>query len=301
MSLLPNETGPGHTVVALGGGHGLASSLRALVVMGVFPIGIVSVADDGGSSGRLREDFGLLPPGDVRKCLLALADSESMLTLALGYRFPSGDLEGHSLGNLLLAGLTEITGDFAEAIAFVGELLGIRGELFPSSSEQLTLVAKVGPDDVRGQVQVMNTIGIEDVFVIPENPDVPAGALDAVRRADLIVVGPGSLFTSVLAVICIPAVRSAIERSSAQKIYVANLRPQQGETAGFDVADHIRALVRHGFVPDVVMIDDTHIELGNALFECRSIGARAVVATLGDDTGQAHRPDLLADALMKLM
>lgn len=296
------ESGDGRPlVVALGGGHGLASSLKSLVLAKVFPVGIVSVADDGGSSGRLRADFGFLPPGDLRKCLIALADSNSLWASAIDYRFSQGDLAGHSLGNLIISGLTEVSGDFSRAISEVAHLLGSKGLLFPSSVSPVTLVATAGGKEVRGQVQIMHTSGIDRLKVLPEDPEVPQGALEAISRANAIVVGPGSLFTSVLAVLCYPKIRDAISRSSAKRIYVSNLRPQMEETIGMTVADHVAALVEHGFYPDVVISDDSHIVLGEASELCGSIGCQLVNVLLSDGSGNLHSPELLSIALQDVI
>lgn len=288
-------------VVALGGGHGLASSLKSLVLAKVFPVGIVSVADDGGSSGRLRADFGFLPPGDLRKCLIALADSDSLWSSAIDYRFSQGDLAGHSLGNLIISGLTEVSGDFSRAISEVAHLLGSKGLLFPSSVSPVTLVASAGGKEVRGQVQIMHTRGIDRLKVLPEDPEVPEGALEAISRANAIVVGPGSLFTSVLAVLCYPKIRDAISRSSGKRIYVSNLRPQMEETMGMTVADHVAALVEHGFYPDVVVSDDSHIALGDTNELCASIGCELVNVILSDGSGNLHNPELLSIALQAVI
>lgn len=285
------------SVVAIGGGHGLASTLRSLNMLNANPVGIVSVADDGGSSGRLRKEFGLLPPGDVRKCLIALSEEESMWTEAFNFRFQNGELEGHSLGNLILAGLTEVSGDFARAISMAGELLGVNGVIYPSSLESLMLCAKAGMDNVEGQVKVMNTSGIDEVYVVPADPNIPKAALEALRNAKTIIAGPGSLFTSVAAVLCIPKIRSAIEESSAEKIYVANLREQSFETEHFTIADHIRVLVRHGFIPDLVLADDSNIEGGDIFEYCEAIGSAVRLTALADAGGYVHSPRLLADEL----
>lgn len=288
-------------VAAIGGGHGLAVSLQALVIAGVVPVGIVSVADDGGSSGRLREEFGLIPPGDIRKCLVALAEDGSTWSSAFKFRFESGELAGHSLGNLIIAGLTAITGDFGKAITLVEELLQIRGRLYPSSSTAVVLGANVGRLNIEGQVQVMNTAGIKDVFTIPLDPEVPEGAIEAIMNAKTVLVGPGSLYTSVLAVLCIPKIKAALKKSSAKKVYIANLRPQVAETTGFDIADHIRALLRHDFVPDVVLADTSNIELGNAKELCVSVGANLVICDLADSNGHTHNPELLGKAFQEFV
>lgn len=288
-------------VVALGGGHGLASTLRALVLSKVFPVGIVSVADNGGSSGRLRAEFGFLPPGDLRKCLIALADSESIWRSVIDYRFVQGELAGHSLGNLIISGLTEVIGDFSSAISEVAQLLGSQGQLFPSSNEPVTLVATSRGRLIEGQVEVMNTPNIEDLHVVPRDPEVPKGALEAIASAEAIVVGPGSLFTSVLAVLCYPRISQAIADCSAKRVYVANLRQQLQETKHMTISDHVKALVKHGFIPDVVIADDTNIDLGDAQHYCDSIGAQLIIVLLSDDSGNLHDPELLSVALRNII
>lgn len=288
------------SAVAIGGGHGLASTLSALVKCGVHPVGIVSVADDGGSSGRLREDYGVTPPGDIRKCLLALSGcEESVWRSAFDYRFSRGGLQGHSLGNLILAGLTEVAGNFSDAIHLAGELLEIKGKLYPSSVHPLTLAADAGGVRVEGQVRVMNTKGIDGVYVLPGDPELPSGVADELARADVIVAGPGSLYTSVLAVLCIPKIKAAIRSSKAKKIYVANLRPQIAETDGFDLSDHISALLDHGFIPDVVLADHRRMHLGSAVELCQEIKAELAIGELSDSSGGLHDPVLLAEAIRK--
>ncbi len=289
----------GAPVVAIGGGHGLASSLRSLVIAGACPVGIVSVADDGGSSGRIRADFGLEPPGDVRKCLVALAESESVWTAVFDYRFHTGELTGHSLGNLIIAGLTEVTGDFSDAIRLAQQLIGVKGSLLPSSTEPITLGARAQGHEIFGQVNVMHTMGIENVFTVPENPPVPDAVMEAIGSAKTIVAGPGSLFTSVLAVLCVPKIREAVAASTARKIYVVNLRPQQFETYGFDIAAHIRALLRHGFVPDLILADNSYMELGNSKELCESVGAELLMRPLADGSGRVHDPERLANAFVE--
>lgn len=287
------------TVVALGGGHGLAASLSALVMTGVNPVGIVSVADDGGSSGRLRKGLGLEPPGDVRKCLVALAEYSSVWTSAFDYRFTEGELAGHSLGNLIIAGLTEVTGDFTDAIELAQELIGVKGSLYPSSAVPVTLGAIVSGEHVLGQVKVMHSTGIESVFTIPENPNVPEAVVDAISQAKTIVAGPGSLFTSVLAVLSIQKIRESIQESRAKKVYVVNLKPQIHETLGLDISDHIRVMVKHGFVPDVILADNAYMELGDSEELCEWLGCELILCPLADGTGDLHDRQLLAEAFAK--
>lgn len=286
-------------VVALGGGHGLAAALRAVSRYADDVCAIVSVADDGGSSGRLRATFGISPPGDLRKCLVALADPASLWAQAFEYRFDAGELEGHAVGNLVLAGLAATTGDFEVALAEAGKLLGVRGRVLPATTEPVVLKAVVGSgtaggDWVEGQVAVARAGRIAGVSLVPEDAAPPAAALDAIAAADQVIVGPGSLFTSTLAVVAVQAIREALAATTARKIYVCNLRPQLPETAGYDVAAHIDALAAHGLDVDVVVCHPGGLPLGRIDIECVQVPvARA--------DGLVHDPVLLAGALADLL
>ena len=200
---------------------------------------IVSVADDGGSSGRLREGLSMPAPGRPASLLNALADPESALGVALEYRFPSGDLEGHALGNLLIAGMADTAGGFVAALDEVGRLIGAVGRVLPATAEPITLVADSGRErPVEGQVAVQNTAGIRRLAVRPDSPVTPPEVTTAIERADQVVIGPGSLFTSVLAATIVPDVLAALQTSRAPKVYVCNLRPEPPETEGFTALDH---------------------------------------------------------------
>jgi uncharacterized cofD-like protein len=245
----------GH-VVALGGGHGLATTLQALRRHATRVTAVVSVADDGGSSGRLRAMTGLPAPGDLRKCLVALADGSSLWTRAFEHRFSGGDLDGHALGNLLIAGLAEVTGDFASALDAAADLLGVTGRVLPATTVPVVLKADVGGAEVLGQVNVGGAEGpISAVSVVPHDPPSPAEAVRAVEGADLVVIGPGSLFTSVLATCVVPDIKAALAGRSGGRVYVCNLRPQIPETAGYRSADHLRTVLAHGLPVDVVVVD----------------------------------------------
>ena len=287
-------------VVALGGGHGLAATLGAARRYADELCAIVSVADDGGSSGRLRAAFGIPPPGDLRKCLVALADPASLWTAAFEHRFDAGELQGHAFGNLVLAGLAESTGDFEKALAEAGRLLGAVGRVVPATTEPVVLKAVVrgpagdGGGSITGQVAVGSSEGIAGVFLVPADARAPAAALRALAEADQVVVGPGSLFTSVLAVVVVPAIREALARTPARKVYVCNLRPQLPETAGYDVAAHVDALRAHGLDIDVVLCQPDSLPVGLLDVEC----VQRPVA-LPDGTG--HDPALLAAALQDLL
>jgi uncharacterized cofD-like protein len=257
----PGSSGP--NVVALGGGHGLAASLRAAKGYAGKVMGIVSVADDGGSSGRLRLELGAAPPGDLRKCLVALGDDRTLWSQALEHRFGGGDLQGHPLGNLLIVGLAEVTGDLQAALDEVGRLAGAGGRVVPATTCPVELSATAGGKEVFGQAAIAQATGITRLSVIPGDPGVPPAALEAIGRADQVVLGPGSLFTSVLAVAVVPAIKQALAEAPGQVVYVCNLRAEPGETAGYDVARHVDALLAHGARPDVVLCDPTSIPLGS--------------------------------------
>lgn len=288
-------------VVALGGGHGLAASLAAIRRYADDVAAIVSVADDGGSSGRLRSALGISPPGDLRKCLVALAeDPDSLWVEAFEHRFDAGELAGHALGNLVIAGLAATTGNFESALDEAGRLLGAVGRVIPATREPVVLKAVVraadgeGSDFVEGQVQVARAGRIAGVSLVPPDPLPPQAALDAVAAADQVVIGPGSLFTSVLAVVAVPALRQALAATRARKVYVCNLRAQSPETDGYDVAAHVDALSAHGLDIDVVVCHQGALSLGGLTVEC-------VEKTLTEPGSMVHDPSLLASALADLV
>lgn len=243
-------------VVAIGGGTGLSTLLRGLKAHTPHITAIVTVADDGGSSGRLRRELGLLPPGDFRNCIAALADDEALITQLFQYRFGQGDgLNGHSFGNLFITALAAVTGSFERAIEEAGRVLTIRGCILPSTLEDVTLVADVagapgaasaGLTRVQGESAIPKAgLPIERVFLRPDRVRAYPQAVRAILCADLIVAGPGSLFTSVLPNLLIEGIRQAVSASSALRIYVCNVATQPGETDGYDVGQHVKALQRH--------------------------------------------------------
>jgi uncharacterized cofD-like protein len=288
-------------VVALGGGHGLAATLQAVRRYADDICAIVSVADDGGSSGRLRAAFGIPPPGDIRKCLVALARPDSLWTDAFEHRFAAGELEGHAFGNLVIAGLADATGDFSAALAEAGRLLGTVGRVVPATRDPVVLKAVVraagGDQDtapVQGQVAVGMASRIAGVSLVPADPEPPPAALEALARADQVVVGPGSLYTSVLAVVAVPALRDALAATPGRKVYVCNLRQQPPETAGYDVADHVAALAAHGLDVDVVLYHPGALPVGR-------LAVPAIEQLLARPDGLAHDPIRLASALAGLI
>ena len=290
----------GPAVAALGGGHGLAATLRAVRRYAGRITAVVSVADDGGSSGRLRDALGIIAPGDLRKCLVALGDPEGVWAAALEHRFDAGELEGHSLGNLILAGLAEVTGDFGVALAEAGRLVRAVGRIVPATDGPVSLKAQLEAGEVVGQAAVARTGSIRTVAVVP--PDAPAStqAVAAILEADQIVMGPGSLYTSVLAVTSVAGIGDALRRTRARRVYVCNLRPQVPETDGYTLAQHLEALVAHGVVPDVVVHDPRW--LGSAAEGVALPGSPVVVeAQVGRDDGVAHDPVRLAAVLADLV
>lgn len=283
----------GPRVVALGGGHGLAASLRAIRTYASEITAVVSVADDGGSSGRLRDELGIPAPGDLRKCLVALGDADSIWTQALEHRFDAGPLSGHPLGNLMIAGLTGATGDFTVALHEVGLLIGAVGRVLPATITPVVLKAEVSGREIEGQVNVAQSDHIATVSLVPADALTPQEVPEALTGADQIVIGPGSLFTSVLAAAIVPDVKAALAATSAQRVYVCNLLPQVPETSGFDVAAHVEALSAHGVVVDIVLCDLRSMALGNP-------GLPVVERDLARPNGLAHDPHLLAKALAEL-
>jgi uncharacterized cofD-like protein len=290
-------TSPG--VVALGGGHGLATTLGAVRHYAGRVTAVVSVADDGGSSGRLRQIAGIPAPGDLRRCLVALAADGSLWARAFEYRFGSGDLEGHALGNLIIAGLANVTGDFGQALDVASQLLEGTGRVLPATSVPVVLKADVAGTEVVGQVNVASSAGpIGAVSIVPPDAPVSDEVISALVEADQIVIGPGSLFTSVLAVCAVPAIGEVLASGTkARRIYVCNLRPQLPETAGFSDEDHLRAVLEHGITPDTVLTSRGSAaapELGSML------GVPLVTADLARADGTGHDPDRLA-AVLRLL
>jgi uncharacterized cofD-like protein len=260
------QSGPAPRVVAVGGGTGLPHVLRGLRPL-MFPHGareatrdrlvaVVATSDDGGSSGRLRAEFKMIPPGDIRNCLAALSGNQSRIAELFQYRFGAGDgLNGHAIGNLVLAALADVTQDFAEAVEIAGRILDICGIVLPATSEIVTLVAELADGRVLSGETAIATGGgtIARVALLPDRPRCSTTVSDALRRADVIVVGPGSLYTSILPPLLVPDIADAILASRAVRILVANLMTEPGETDHFGVIEHLLTIERH---------------LGRQLFDC---------------------------------
>jgi uncharacterized cofD-like protein len=310
-------------VVALGGGHGLHASLTALrMLVDDLTVdeltAVVTVADNGGSSGRLRGEFGVLPPGDLRMALAALCgDDEWGDTWArvLQHRFEGdGEMRGHVVGNLLIVGLWELLGDHVDALDWVGRLLGAKGRVLPMAMTPMDITAEVrgvsGRDDlvtVRGQVEVATTDGVITTIALdPPDPQVSPAAITAIDEADWAVLGPGSWFTSVIPHLLVPQLRDALVATDAGLVVVLNLAEQQGETGGFGPADHLAALAEHA--PDLgvhtVLADRESVgdDAEDLLSMVHALGARLVIddVAMGDGSPR-HDPALLAAAYARIM
>ncbi|NJP37135.1 gluconeogenesis factor YvcK family protein [Alkalicoccus luteus] len=251
-------------VCVIGGGTGLSVLLRGLKTFPVDISAIVTVADDGGSSGRLREELNIPPPGDVRNVLVALSEVEPLVEELFQHRFTNGaGLTGHSLGNLLLAGMSSITGDFAQGVQEISRVLNVKGKVIPASNEHLTLIAEYMDGTVcRGESNIP-TVGkpIKKVYLEPEWPRPMAEAVYAIEQADLIVLGPGSLYTSIIPNLLVPGMKEALIRSDVPKVYICNVMTQPGETDGYSVADHVEAIHAHvgTNVVDAVLLNTQEI------------------------------------------
>src|SRR5467141_4184985 len=327
------KPGPELRVVAIGGGTGLSTLLKGLKGYVMTPAlatpgqptirelsGVVTVSDDGGSSGRLRKEFNMLPPGDVRNCIVALSEDEALLSRLFQHRFQKGSgLEGHSFGNLFLAALTSITGDFAEAVRLSSEILLTRGHIYPATMSSVELEALFEDGTrVRGETRITASNGkIRELVLVPTDVEPLPQTLKAIAGADLITIGPGSLFTSLIPNLLVHGIPQAIVNSSAVKVYVCNLMTQANESLGLSAADHIRALNRHaqGQLFDYALINKTPVSdtlkaqyarEGACQIEpdADAIEALGVVPVLGDYLEEAgvarHNTTRLAHDLLQL-
>lgn len=245
----------GPKIVAVGGGTGLSMLLRGIKHITNNVTAVVTVGDDGGSSGRLREEMGMLPPGDIRNCIAALADDEDLITKLFQYRFKSGEgLEGHSFGNLFLTALCSITGDMVRAVKESSNVLSIRGRVLPSTLDDMKLVAEMEDGRIiHGESNIPEAHGrVKRLFTDPENCKALSDVITAIRDAELIILGPGSLYTSVIPNLIIKEIAEEIAKSHAKKIYVCNIMTQPGETDGYAVSDHVKALMQHAHSKDII-------------------------------------------------
>lgn len=282
QALTAERRGP--HVVAIGGGKGLASALEAMLRYAGRIDAVVTVADDGGSSGRLAPDLEIPPPGDIRKCLIALTAEDSVWRRLFEYRFEGADVSGHSLGNLIIAGLADLEGDFAAALRAAEKLLGAAGSVIPASPQRLRIEATVDGAHVDGQVALALSRGdVEEMWLMPREAEASPAALEAIAAADQIVLGPGSLYTSLLATLMVPGIAEAINAAKGRLIYVANLSTQDGETLGMDCADHLDALIAMSGIrsPAAIVANETSVTFPPPL-QALEVDAE-VLATYGVD------------------
>ena len=323
-------------VVAIGGGTGLSTVLKGLKAFVPAPgesraadvirpaiselSAVVTVSDDGGSSGRLRKELNMLPPGDIRNCIVALSEDEALLSRLFRHRFAKGSgLEGHSFGNLFLAALTSITGDFSEAVRLSAEILLTRGHIYPATTSNVELEALMEDGTrVRGETRITASKGrIRELFLVPANVEPLPSTLEAIARADLITIGPGSLFTSLIPNLLVRGISQAIVNSPALKVYVCYLMTQANESLGLSAADHIQALYRHAQAQifDYALVNRTPVSAEMAakyalegasqiVVDLETIEKLGVCPVLGDYLEEAgvarHRTDRVAADLLDL-
>jgi uncharacterized cofD-like protein len=254
----------GPHIVALGGGSGLSNLLRGLRNHTSNLTAVVAVSDNGGSSGRLRAAYDMPAPGDLTDCLAALSDNESELTRLMQYRFTRGqELSGHTFGNLLITTLTEVEGDFGRALRVINSLLNLSGNVYPATSQPVNLVVtKAGGVEVAGEEQLRQVPGaVQSLRMVPGNAQCLPEVTEALLGADLVILGPGSLFSSTIPPLLVPSIRDALNRSHAKLVYVANIMTEVGETDGFDAFEHVEALIAHGVkAPDAVLVNSVTID-----------------------------------------
>ncbi len=308
----------GPRIVAIGGGTGLSTLLRGLKEVSSNITAIVTVADDGGSSGKLREEFGVPPVGDIRNCIAALADVEPAMDSLMHYRFPATDgepgLAGHAFGNLLIAAMVDISGDFEEGVRLANRVLAVRGQVVPAAPVALSLNAELADGShLVGQSRIMRSRGIRRVWLSPARVEASPEAAEAIRAADLIVMGPGSLYTSILPSLLVPGIRSAIDGARGLRVYVANVATQPGETEGYTLSEHLAALRAHdvGQVIDVILANDDHDARVPEDYPAEPVRIdmpaggsrpRLVLSGLVDPTNaHRHDPQRLTEALVRLL
>lgn len=305
-------------IVSIGGGTGLSTLLRGLKNGPADLAVIVTVTDDGGSSGRLREDLGVMPPGDIRNCMIALSEDENLMSQLFRFRFEGkGELHNHSFGNLFLSAMAGITRDFAEAVRLTSEVLAIKGVIYPSTNSDVSLRAEF--DDgtaAQGETRITGARKkIRRIFLEPAGAQPLDGALEAIAAADLVTIGPGSLYTSLIPNLLVERIVDAVEASSAQKIYIQNIMTQPGESDGLSASDHVEALVSHSrgkllfsrillnnAIPSAELMEKYDAEgaflVKNDKPRLTSMGLECIEsALLAQDSAIRHDPDLLAQAV----
>ncbi|MGE5417541.1 MAG: gluconeogenesis factor YvcK family protein [Acidobacteriota bacterium] len=310
----------GPHIVVVGGGTGLSVLLKGLKKYTNNLTAVVTVSDDGGSSGRLRDELGILPPGDIRNCLVALAETENLMDEVFQHRFQTGSLQGHNLGNLLLTALSDITGDFLGAIKEVSKVLAVRGQVLPATLDHVTLKALMDDGEIVLGETAITRAGkqIKEITLVPEDCKALPDAVHAIMGADAVVLGPGSLFTSIIPNLLVKEIGDALRETAATRIFVVNIMTQHGETAGYNAINHLEALNDHigdGHIQYVIInnapIDEERLSryqeegampVGYNAGELAHIGAKPVLGSfLGQDNVARHDPDRLARAIMRIL
>src|SRR6266853_1634404 len=304
--------GRGPRIVAIGGGTGLSSLLRGLKTYTSNLSVIVTVADDGGSSGRLRDEYRILPPGDFRQCLIALADAEPLMKQLFDHRFKEGSLDGHSFGNLFIMAMADVTGNFEHALRESGKILAVKGTILPATLEDVTLVASINGGMVAGESKIpMENSPIHRVFLKPDGAQVNPEAAQAILNAELIIVGPGSLYTSIMPNLLVEGMVEAIKASPALKVYICNLAAQNGETDGYGVDDYLRVIREHvgANLFDFVLVNSNHSHTptggqAQVVFKPEEAATHPEVRFIAADVVNIHipshhDPDKLARVIMR--
>ncbi len=305
------QRGRGPRVVAIGGGTGLSTLLRGLKEYSANLAAILTVADDGGSSGRLREEYQILPPGDFRQCLVALADAEPLVKQLFDHRFQDGSLGGHSFGNLFIMAMADVTGNFEHALQASGRVLRVQGNIVPSTLQDVTLCATVNGSTVEGESRIPHQHGpISRVFLKPDLPEINPEAALAILNSELIVIGPGSLYTSILPNLLVQGMVEAIKSSPALKVFICNVASQEGETDDFKVSDYLEVIEQHvgSNLFDYVICNSnlSHTPTGGqtkVIFDQADASSRDVRFILADVVNTRipshHDPEKLARVIMK--
>lgn len=304
--------GRGPRIVAIGGGTGLSTLLRGLKTYTSNLSVIVTVADDGGSSGRLRDEYRILPPGDFRQCLIALADAEPLMKQLFDHRFKEGSLDGHSFGNLFIMAMADVTGNFEHALRESGKVLAVKGTIVPSTLQDVTLVASINGGTVEGESKIPKQHApISHVFLKPDGAQVNPEAAQAILNAELVIVGPGSLYTSILPNLLVEGMVEAIKASPALKVYICNLASQSGETDGYGVDDYLRVIREHvgSNLFDFVLVNSNtaHMPTGGqsqVIFRASDTTKHAEVRFIASDVVNVkipshHDSDKLARTIMR--